>query len=467
MEAHHTVRATRIVDSLTLHGTTDFASMAAKIVNPSTRYLVLDLDRTVHLEHNVGELLGWELSAYLGYGKSYIEKSLTRSDRGRFFLDFSQPWGMLRYLAKGFQHWVPPGLFYLVTGKLADRFPRLRRRVYRRFGPDAVDTVQSVPRNALLHQMSAVPLSVVRDLTRSLWQRLEPDQVITRRDLETLRAIAPNLQIIICSASPLPVVDTARMLLGADAAIATRVEEHEGYLSTPFEPRLFGGMAPRRISPPSRTHDNAAKRKIEALRKHYPDIFSAGVESVGITDTSYGEDHSWAGHFTKVVDINSPHPFAPIVPASAPLSEIHSAQVLTQEEIRRRKVFYGYEDPRRRQHSNLMASFGRGELAAKLQTFAERMETLAQTYEARRREREQMHDELAQRIAESLLRIETAVTEYNAALGRSREVAFAKLGQYLREARKMRNRMLDLERPLGELAEKQKSLLAAARSIFG
>jgi hypothetical protein len=69
---------------------------------------------------------------------------------------------------------------------------------------------------------------------------------------------------------------------------------------------------------------------------------------VGISDTSRGEDHCWAQHFTRVVDINSPTPFPAIVSSASPLREVHSATVLSKHERdRRASGQHGYLDPRR------------------------------------------------------------------------------------------------------------------------
>ncbi|MGB8223979.1 MAG: hypothetical protein WCF10_15430 [Polyangiales bacterium] len=89
--------------------------------------------------------------------------------------------------------------------------------------------------------------------------------------------------------------------------------------------------------------------KIEQLREICPGILDPGVTVVGITDTSYGEDHCWAEHFTCVVDLNSPTPFPPIVPQASPTRAVHSAIVLTDEEQRRRNNGNaGDLDPRRK-----------------------------------------------------------------------------------------------------------------------
>jgi hypothetical protein len=74
----------------------------------------------------------------------------------------------------------------------------------------------------------------------------------------------------------------------------------------------------------------------------------ADNEVIGISDTWHGEDHCWADHFTRVIDVNSTSPFPPLVVADSPLREIHSAQLLTQHERERRADgAQDYQDPRR------------------------------------------------------------------------------------------------------------------------
>jgi hypothetical protein len=97
---------------------------------------------------------------------------------------------------------------------------------------------------------------------------------------------------------------------------------------------------------------NSGRAKIERLREICPRLFDRDVNVVGITDTSYGEDHCWTEHFTCVVDINSPTPFPPIVPQASPARAVHSATVLTREEQRRRNNGdAGYLDARRKGHA--------------------------------------------------------------------------------------------------------------------
>jgi hypothetical protein len=106
--------------------------------------------------------------------------------------------------------------------------------------------------------------------------------------------------------------------------------------------------APSRIAPPSRVRINASHTKIEGLLERFPDLADPSTVSVGITDTGYGEDHCWSEWLTHVCDINSDSPFSPIVGTGSPVREVHSAHVLTRDEIARRAAGdVSYLDPRR------------------------------------------------------------------------------------------------------------------------
>ena len=67
MDTHplSTARRTRVAERLVIHGApVDFRELCRRTVPANTRYLVLDLDRTLHLGRNMGELLGFEVAAW-------------------------------------------------------------------------------------------------------------------------------------------------------------------------------------------------------------------------------------------------------------------------------------------------------------------------------------------------------------------------------------------------------------------
>jgi hypothetical protein len=455
--------APRVAEKVTIHGTVEFLSLCEQVITPETKYLVLDLDRTIHFGHNVGELLGWELSAFQGYGPAYLQYREQRTDRKRFFALWKKPLGLFRYLAVAGGRWWIPGLYYLFFVKIAARVPLLRRWVFRRFGLEPVDTVQSVMRNILLAQLSAVPLEVARDLVRGLWRRLEPDQVVSREDLEALRARFPALKIVVSSASPQPVLEVAREELGLDAVLYTEVEEHEGFLSIPHEIGCLEESA-RRISPPSLTKHNAAARKIDRLVKFFDDFSDPKVEKVGITDTSYGEDHVWAHYFTKVVDINSPSPFSPIVTMQSPLKEVHSAFVLTHEEKRRRAGGEGdYLDPRRKPDWETPATFEGRELQEYLKRPLEGLAGLNEVFRRHAEAVTRAKAELSEKLNLVMQEIEQEVDMYNRSLGAARKEAQSRLRAAVEATRKLRKSIADAERPLSETAFQTAMLLEESR----
>lgn len=311
----------RVVNRFVDHGPPlSFRELCARLVEDGYDYVLLDLDKTTHLGRNLGELLAWELCAFEAYGDSETERPVRRWFGGRLLLDWSQPMKMTRYLASGAQRWALAGIHYLVWGKLASRIPPLGRLAYRRFGPHPTSEVQRLPQKVALAHLATADDSLLRELARRVWRRQAPDQVISREDLDWVRARCPDVEIILCSASPKPMLEVAVEELGADRAIYS---------------------TPERI--------NSGKAKIEELRRICPRAFDPDVNVLAITDTSYCEDHCWNEHFACVVDINSPTPFPPIVSQASPTRAVHSATVLTREEQRRRNdADMGYLDPRRK-----------------------------------------------------------------------------------------------------------------------
>jgi hypothetical protein len=320
MEAPDTAQ-TRLVESFWMaREPITFRALCEHAVPPETRLLVLDLDRTLHLGRNMGELLGWEVNAHRAYGDAYLHALEPRRGIGRWYLERSRPFGALRYLWGAFRVWGPPGFFYLLWLKLAGRIDLLRRRSFLRFGPEPVTVVQRVPQYVLLRQLVALPDALVRELAARVWARHRQDLVVEREDLAWLRERCPGIRVVLSSASPQQVVEAASAELGVDEVI---------------------GSSLRRI--------NSGRGKLETLRERYPELLGApGVMTVGISDTGYGEDHSWTEAFVHVVDVNSSSGFPPIVTAGSPLRRVFSAQLLTRAEKDARARGEAWLDPRRR-----------------------------------------------------------------------------------------------------------------------
>ncbi|MBW1762711.1 MAG: hypothetical protein JRJ64_14690, partial [Deltaproteobacteria bacterium] len=116
---------------------------------------------------------------------------------------------LIRYLGAGAQRWALAGIHYLVWGRMASRIPWLRRRAYSRFGPHPTSAVQRRPQMVALEHLATADEALLLKLARRVWERQAPDQVITREDLDWIRARSPGIKIIVSSASPKAMLDVA------------------------------------------------------------------------------------------------------------------------------------------------------------------------------------------------------------------------------------------------------------------
>lgn len=443
MQSKHPLGA-RLVDRIVLHGETDFRSVCRQVLTPETRYVVFDLDRTIHQGRNVGERLGWEMTALEGYGRAYLAAARERTDGSRFYVKRGDALGFLRYWRAGLSRWALPGLFYFLSVKVAHNYRPSRRLLYALFGRDPVDAVQSVQRLVLLHQMAAIPAADVRELARELWRRLAPYQVILPEDIAWIRSFYPQAKLILSSASPQPVLDAARESLGFDAAFCTEIERVDGYYSAPVEmPFGIGARVPRRLA--AGYWDNASERKVERMRAAFPDL--GQVETVGFSDASHGEDHTWAEHFHKVVDVNSPTPYAPIVSGRSPLREVHSAVILPGAA---KAPTAGWSFDRR----------GLEELLARETHLADAVTSRYLTLQTSLEERGR---ELRERLAAIGRDLEQAAAEYNDSVGRARRKALKKIRKTMGARYAVEKLQRKLERPLARAAYERETLLRAAR----
>jgi hypothetical protein len=287
-------------------------------LSSKTSYLVLDLDGTVHLRRNLGELLGWELSAYRAYGLLTMERLESGRRSARWLLDWGDPRRLVSYVLGAAFDWTVPGMRYLLWSKIASRSPRLRRAGFRRFRGDPIRIAQQGVQTTLMDQLASQPPELIPMLMERIWRRHRDDQVVTAEDIAWIRTSFPNIEIVLSSASPQPVVSFVADRLGIGHA---------------------HGSTPDRI--------NSGEAKIDLLERTFARFGQPGVEVVGISDTAHGDDHCWSQHFTRVVDINSPAPFPPIVSESSPLEEVHSATVLSRHEMQKRTLDPTYLDTRR------------------------------------------------------------------------------------------------------------------------
>jgi len=460
----------RVVDRLVVHGDpVSFRELCAGAVPPSTRYLVLDLDRTVHLARNMGELLGWEIGARKAYGAGHLEQLEGRRAPGRYLFDASRPLALSKYVLRGARCWAYPGLFYLLWGRIAGSTETSERLRFHRFGTEPYHTIQQIPSIALLHELAGTPLAVAREMAASVLARHAGDEVIGRDDIAWLRRRCPGLQIILSSASPQPVVEAAAQRLGVDACEYLEIEVHDGRMSSPFQlGRLFlHARAPHRLCPPSLFRPNSGRAKLERLLQRYPEMRDPNVETVGITDTWHGDDHCWADFFTRVVDINSKAPFPPLVAAQSPVRAIHSANVLTRGELRARLAGqHHYIDRRRYRHldRSRACNLGGAEIAARIADISPVIGRLA----ARRAELETslapalgVLDREERAIVD---RVEAVVADYNATTPSCRRGPLASLYQLLRAQRRLARKRARVLRPLSDVAFRLWGLLERSRT---
>jgi len=392
----------RIVDRLVIHPEPlSFEALGRRAIPRDARYVVLDLDRTCFRGVNVGELLGFELIAREAYGDAYLDERDHARTTARFLWTWRRPFMMARYFAIGARQWAGPGLHYLLNLKLAARRDKRYLESFRRFGPFPVEAIQRVPQMTLLHQLAGVPLPRLRELTTRIMRRHRGNQVIDAADVAWLREWCPDATIVVSSASPQPVVEAAVAFLGADVALYSEIDVKDERPSAParFPTRATRRRQPERFAPTASLRINGGRHKIAMLRERFADIFEPGVVSVGVSDTSYGEDHAWADHFTHVVDVNSPAPFSPIVASSSPLQAIHSASLRPSDEA-----------------SDTAPAAGIALTGEALAPLAEQVAALEALEEASRRWRREPSDErvtLRQALDDERARLDDAVAVYN------------------------------------------------------
>lgn len=463
----HSSPELRFVQQHRLHGEPlAFSELCDRVVPTHTDYLVLDVDHTTHLNRNLGELLGWELVAQRAYGEPLLTKINAKRGTGRWLLLKDKPLETLRYLTRAAQDWALPGLFYLVWGKWLAQAKSTRPLAYLHFGQEPRAAIQRIPQQELMSQLATLPLVSLREMSDRIWMRHDPDQVVTRRALQKLRARCPNLRIILSSASPQPVLESAAKHLGADHIFYSTVEERDGYLSCPSSQlETSSRKLPRRISPSDQENINARENKITALKSAFPDIFEPGTVSVGITDTGYGEDHCWANHFDVVVDINSTDPFAPIIKSESPCREIHSAQVLSQGEIReRQRGRRQFLDSRRKGRSHESSRlFHSHELGEQLGEHLCKANALIQKQQLREVALAPRLTHARSKLRVGLKQLDRVVTEFNAAVPAERRRVFRALKRERRSAKRLSSKFAHTHWQLSWLSCQIQNILQESR----
>jgi len=460
----------RPVDQCVVHGKpVSFRTLCEQVIPEHTDYIVLDLDHTVHLHRNMGEIFGWELSVRRAYDRDYLEEVAASRSPGRGYLDLKRPMSIVRYGLDAVGNWALPGLFYFFWAKIVCKTARTNWLAYRRFGVDPRRAIQSVPQQTLFRIMAGLPLEELRSIARAVWRRHKDDQVVTRDDIAWLKNRCPNLKVILSSASPQPVLEVASEELGVDGILYSRVEEHDGCLSLPLWRRaLRRSLAlSNRISTPEQQIINAREVKVARLQEAFPDIFSSATHTIGMTDTAYGEDHCWTEHFDAVVDVNSSDPFPPIVGKDSPLKEIHSALLLSRAEISRRALGQrAFMDSKRKLSDQRDGQFGAAELKEILSGQLGKMEQLSDRYLRTEEALEAKRDGVLAEIQSLRLQLQASVEGYNEADVSNRRDALGDVRAQLAQLERRRADLITMERPLAELVWKIEGVLHASRGAL-
>jgi hypothetical protein len=235
----------------------------------------------------------------------------------------------------------------------------------------------------------------------------------------------------------------------------TTVEHAGDRFATPFGPGWVAKRAasPAHIAPPSRVRINSSHAKIEGLLSQFPDLADPSTISVGITDTGYGEDHCWGEWLTHVCDLNSDSPFSPVVGTGSPLREVHSAHVLTRDELARRVADPDYLDPRR---SPLPPGIDRTleghSLVAALGDTLESIEREAERFHLAEHRTARDRGSLDERVRLVQSRIEELCTRYANAEAAVRTALLTELDAFAARFSEMKRIVAEAERPLSEAA---------------
>ena len=442
-----------------------------EVVDSSTRYLVLDLDKTIHKNRNIGELLGWELNAYRSYGVHYQQLAQHRYQGRKLVFLWHHPLGLLKYFWRGLRLWAFPGLYYLIYGKVLFHFPLTRSWIYRRFGPDPIAVIQEFPRQVLLHEMARYPKSLLRQLTENLWQRFAADQVFEKRHFETLKRRHPQLKIILSSASPEVVLQVAKEKLAVDHIHYTAIEASEQFYLPPtsFLGSLYRFRRPMVFAKPDSMEPNASLNKVQRLAKAYPDFLQPSVVKVGISDTSHGEDFYWSTVFTRLVDVNSPQPFSPIVAEDSPLQDLISCQLMSQSE--RRRYLYdeasasGIESnaPDEQESFQIVT---RSELARLLLPVLQRCQSRYVEYVRGLLALRPVLGRLISQSRSLRLRLSRAVQRYNRASDQRKKSCFVEVSHLVRDEQSLYQKMLCVLKPLSERRRRYLDELYEARNLL-
>lgn len=459
----------RAVERISLHeGPQDLSELIESLIPRDAKYVVFDLDRTFHLEQNVGELLGWDLAAREAWGTKYHHLVASQDRPSKFVFDPDDLAGNIRYLSVGARTWAVPGLIYGLWMKLVYANRHLRPLAFLYHGAEPVKAVQQIPQGALMHQMSRYRLTKLRRWALLLMHRLAPEMTITPEHILQIRERCPDAQIIISSASPQPVLEAAAEYFGVDDVIYSEIETLDELISSPPWLQWFfhRQQAPERFAPLSSLQINNSHAKVRRLLARFPDF--AEATTVGFSDTDKGEDHAWISLFKHLVDVNSNDPFPPIVPLTSPTQSIDSVTLLSvYEKNRRAGGEPDYLDPSRRfPPASETRVFAGEKLAQLVSPFIEEATSIQREgYTVRARIRDAIDAAWTETTA-SLDAFNEAVERYNTADEDSRTGQLESLSTAWKALRATQQNMTRLQRPFSDKYQALQSVLRNARAAL-
>src|SRR6185503_1515716 len=119
----------RLVERYVVHdGCAPLAERVANVVPADAEYVVLDLDRTIHLAITIGERLGWEIIA------NPIAVA-GETDELRPIFSVRAPLSSLGSLMRATRYWGLAGLLYAMTVRLGDYWLAWHRSLMVTLGP--------------------------------------------------------------------------------------------------------------------------------------------------------------------------------------------------------------------------------------------------------------------------------------------------------------------------------------------
>jgi len=416
----------RLIDRYVVHpGRAPLTGRVADVIPEDADYVVLDLDRTVHLGVTIGERLGWEI---LGDPACDPDRA-PDAERPDAFFSARKPLRSTIGLARGVRHWGLAGLFYAATVRLGDRWSAWDRFLSTSLGSEYVNEVQSVLRSVLMASAADYTREQLDAYADRAWVRYQRRLVVDADVVAAVRRRCPRLKaIILSSASTAPTVGHAARKLGVDGFVSSAVDtytvaEGEVFSAPVGIPAWLRPRRPRFFSRPGAVVHNSSSNKVNFLRMHYPEVFDADAVSVGISDNNYGEDRAWPDHFDHVIGLNTRHPFSPFVRAASPcksLQVIDAAPTAAADLDERAYGWVGTLQPSELCNGELIGRFADGAQA--------RLESLRDSLRhARERAAAGADQTLRRRLVAAVGELADAVDLYNRAsddqrVGRARDV---------------------------------------------